>query len=53
MTLSWDGNGYVSQICCDGHPTPEEARTHGLGRLVELTSEVADRYIALWHEKAS
>ena len=37
------------ELCCrDGHETPEQARAHGLTRLIEVAGDVADRYIAAW-----
>jgi hypothetical protein len=47
MTLAIHLSGN-SMRCCDGHETPEDAKNHGLVRLIELASRVADEHIAAW-----
>lgn len=46
MTL-WATSSPVVR-CCTGHATPEQAKSHGLERLLASATEVADLDIALW-----
>jgi hypothetical protein len=48
MSLGLDGRKGGVVRCCQGHETPEDARAHGLIRLVQVASEVADRDVTAW-----
>lgn len=48
MTLALRRGGNRIVRCCPGHETPEAAKDHGLVRLVEVSSGIADGDIALW-----
>jgi hypothetical protein len=48
MTLGIDRWCNSVVRCCSGHPTTEEAKSHGLARVVEVALATADRDLATW-----
>lgn len=53
MSLGMTGSGSSVVRCCAGHESPEEAKSHGLVRLVASASVIADRDIASWSTGAA